>query len=225
MRPHVTVSLAMSADGKISTIERRQVKISGKKDFERVDELKARSDAIMVGIGTVLADDPSLTVKSPERREQRIISGADEHPVRIVVDSRARTPPGADILHKGTGKRIIAVSEQAPRSRLDELSPLAEIIVAGNEDVDLTMLLERLYDTGIRSVMVEGGGTLIWSLFRDGLVDEFVTFIGNMIIGGRDSPTPADGIGFLDEESFPGLLLESCETLEEGVLIRWKIVK
>lgn len=225
MRPHVTVNLAMSADGKISTTERRQVKISGKKDFERVDDLKARSDAIMVGIGTVLADNPSLTVKSPERRDQRLNAGMDEHPVRIVVDSLARTPAGADILQKGNGKRIIAVTEKAPSSRIDVLSPLAEIIVAGTESVDLAMLLGRLYDAGIRSLMVEGGGTLIWSLFRDGLVDEFVTFVGNVIIGGGNSPTPADGSGFIEEKLFPRLRLESCEEMEEGVLIRWKIVK
>jgi len=225
MRPHVTVNLAMSADGKISSIERRQVKISGKKDFDRVDDLKARSDAIMVGIGTVLADDPSLSVKSPERREQRLISGVEEHPVRIVVDSQARTPVSADILHKGNGKRIIAVSEKAPQSRVNELSHFAEIIVAGKDTVDLILLLPRLYESGVRTLMVEGGGTLIWSLFRDGLVDEFITYVGNMIIGGRNSPTPAEGDGFIDEGLFPRLRLESCEKMEEGVLIRWKSVE
>ncbi|MFA4850840.1 MAG: dihydrofolate reductase family protein, partial [Methanoregula sp.] len=113
MRPYVVVNVAMSADGKISTRERRQVKISGVQDFERVDRLKADSDAVMVGIGTVLADDPSLTVKSEERRTNRMHRGVDEHPVRIVVDSTARISLEASILHKGAGKRIVAVSCQA----------------------------------------------------------------------------------------------------------------
>ena len=111
MRPFVFINCAMSADGKISTRERRQVRISGPADFARVDALRAESDAVMVGIGTILADDPSLTVKSPTLREKRIKRGACEHPVRIVVDSMARTPPDADILHKGGCRRIIAVSE------------------------------------------------------------------------------------------------------------------
>ena len=110
MRPYVVVNVAMSADGKISTRERRQVKISGAQDFSRVDQLKADSDAVMVGIGTVLADDPSLTVKSEECRTGRLNRGVDEHPVRIVVDSTARISPEAALLHKGAGKRIVAVS-------------------------------------------------------------------------------------------------------------------
>jgi len=103
MRPFVFINIAMSADGKISTRERRQVRISGTEDFSRVDRIKAESDAIMVGIGTVLADDPSLTVKSPELRAGRVAAGKDEHPIRIVVDSAGRTPTDADILQKGTG--------------------------------------------------------------------------------------------------------------------------
>jgi 2,5-diamino-6-(ribosylamino)-4(3H)-pyrimidinone 5'-phosphate reductase len=87
MRPHVIVNVAMSADGKISTKERRQVRISGSQDFTRVDRLKAGCDAIMIGIGTVLADDPSLTVKSEECREYRRKHGWEDNPVRIVVDS------------------------------------------------------------------------------------------------------------------------------------------
>src|SRR5512137_2299904 len=98
MRPYVVVNVAMSADGKLSTRERRQVKISGAQDFTRVDRLKAGSDAVMVGIGTVLADDPSLTVKGEECRQHRKNRGVGEHPIRIVVDSSARLPPSASIL-------------------------------------------------------------------------------------------------------------------------------
>ena len=113
-RPFIFINSAMSADGKLSTKERKQVRISGKLDFERVDELRARADAIMVGIGTVLSDDPSLTVKSPERKAARKAAGKSENPVRIIVDSAARTPLDADIFKKGEGIRIIAVSNSAP---------------------------------------------------------------------------------------------------------------
>ncbi|HDR74353.1 MAG TPA: 2,5-diamino-6-(ribosylamino)-4(3H)-pyrimidinone 5'-phosphate reductase [Methanoculleus sp.] len=225
MRPFILVNCAMSADGKISTKERRQVKISGKNDFLRVDRIKAESDAIMVGIGTVLADNPSLTVKSDELKQKRRARGADENPVRIVVDSAARIPPNAEILHKGRGKRIIAVSSRAPEAKVRELEFVADIIRTGDMQVDLAALMERLHAKGIRSVMVEGGGTLIGSLFAQDLVDEFCTFVGNMVIGGADAPTPADGAGFVAEDAFSRLSLVSAEPLDEGVLLRWKVAR
>src|SRR5659263_567549 len=88
-RPFVFINAAMSEDGKIATIKRRQTRISGNLDFDRMDELRATSEAIMVGIGTVLSDNPSLTVKLKERREKRRLMGLEENPVRIIVDSMA----------------------------------------------------------------------------------------------------------------------------------------
>src|SRR5512133_1990345 len=142
MRPYVVVNVAMSADGKLSTRERRQVKISGAQDFNRVDRRKAGSDAVMVGIGTVLADDPSLTVKGEECREHRRNRGVGEHPARIVVDSHARIPLDASVLHKGTGLRIIAVSGKADQEKVAALKHSATVIVAGEEKVDLKALMD-----------------------------------------------------------------------------------
>lgn len=215
----------MSADGKLSTVERRQVKISGPNDFKRVDVIKAENDAIMVGIGTVLADDPSLTVKSPELKEKRSSEERDENPVRIVIDSGARTPYDAEILHKGPGKRIIAVSNRADPGRLKELERYARIIKTGDERVDLRSLLEILGEEGIKSVMVEGGGSLIWSLFEENLVDEYYTCIGNVVIGGSSAPTPADGEGFVKETDFNRLELIGMEKIDDGVLLKWKVKK
>jgi 2,5-diamino-6-(ribosylamino)-4(3H)-pyrimidinone 5'-phosphate reductase len=225
MRPFVFVNCAMSADGKLSTRERRQVRISGADDFARVDRLKAGSDAIMVGIGTVLADNPSLTVKSPELKEQRRREGKEENPVRIVLDSMGRTPVDSDILHKGPGKRIIAVSMRAPADCIAGLEPYAEIIRAGEDEVDLVALMDRLAGMGITRLMVEGGGTLIWSLFREGCVDEFIAFVGGIVIGGKDAPTPADGSGFIREAEFPRLTLLGADIAEGGVLLRWRVEK
>ena len=225
MRPFVFVNVAMSADGKISTRERRQVRISGSADFSRVDRIKAESDAIMVGIGTVLADNPSLTVKSPELRAGRRAAGKDEHPIRVVVDSAGKTPPDADILHKGTGKRIVAVSRRADPQRVAALGEHATVVVAGDETVDLAALLAELYRQGVRRLMVEGGGTLIWALFAQGLVDELQTFVGNIVIGGKDAPPPADGAGFLREADFARLRIIEAERLDDGLLIRWSVEK
>ncbi len=220
-RPFVFINTAMSADGKIATIERKQTRISGNLDFDRMDELRATSDAIMVGIGTVLSDNPSLTLKSAARREKRRALGLEENPVRIVVDSSARTPIGADIIKKGAGRKIIAVSKSAPMEKIKELSKAAEIIVAGEKTIGLEKLLIELKSSGISRLMVEGGATLNWGLISEGLVDEIYTFIGNIIIGGRSAPTLVDGEGCTD--GFCRLSLISCEKLEDGVLLRWKV--
>lgn len=220
-RPFVFINAAMSADGKIATVDHKQTRISGSIDFDRMDELRASSDAVMVGIGTVLSDNPSLTVKSKDRTEKRCASGLKENPARIIVDSTARTPVDADIFKKGEGKRIIAVSENAPSEKVRELSNLAEIIYAGEKSVDLEKLLIELKKRGIKRLMVEGGATLNWALISGRLVDEIYTFVGNIILGGKNAPTLVDGKGYTRD--FTSLKLISCEKLEDGILIKWKV--
>ena len=231
-RPYVIVNVAVSADGKLSTRDRRQVKISGKEDFSRVDEIKAGCDAIMVGIGTVLADDPSLTVKSEELIKKRREMSRSSHPVRIIVDSMARIPLNAKILHKGEGKRIIAVSHAADPKRISQLQQVAvqkgtdievECIFCGEQQVDLRELCKELKVRNIHTLMVEGGGTLIMGLFNAGIIDELHTYIGNMIIGGENAPTLADGNGFVLEDEFVHLTLHTLSKMEDGVLISWYV--
>ncbi len=220
MRPYVFINSAMSADGKISSSLRRQVRISGAEDLRRVDRLRAESDAIMVGVGTVLADDPKLRVKSEILRSSRLESGKSENPWRVVVDSKARTPSSAKVLGDGC---ILAVSRAANPERLDMLSGRCEVVVCGEEQVDLRALFEMLYARGIRKVMVEGGGTLNWSLIEQGLVDEICVFVGGLVIGGGDAPTLVDGAGFRDE--FQKLKLLSFEPMDDGVLIKWRVLR
>ncbi len=209
-RPFVFINAAMSADGKVSTYERRQLRISSYDDMGRVDGLRAGSDAIMVGIGTVLADNPGLTVKSGEKDA-----------IRIVVDSMARTPVDAEAISRKGGPTIIAVSKSAPPERVEALSQKAEIITVGDERVSLSELLAKLKNRGIERLMVEGGATLNWSLISEGLVDEIYVYIGNMIIGGKTAPTLIDGVG-LKEPMKLGLL--SVERMDEGVLVKWRVL-
>jgi len=222
-RPYIFINSAMSADGKLSTFERKQVRISGKIDFDRVDELRAETDAIMVGIGTMLADNPSLTVKSEKRREARKALGKEENPVRIIVDSKAQTPIDADIFKKGIGRKIIVVSNAAPKDKTELLSkmPDTKIIAAGESQVNLEEMAAQLKKEGINRLMVEGGATLNFGLISAGLADELKIFVGNLIIGGGNAPTFADGAGF-SEENIKKLRLDSFEKIEDGILLTWK---
>lgn len=219
----VHVNAAMSADGKLSTVDREQIRISGDRDFQRVDAMRADVDAVMVGIGTVMADDPSLTVDDPGLIEKREDDGREPQPARVIADSRARLPLDARILDD-TAETIILVAEAAPSERRAGLTAEDAIVrVAGESRVDLTTGLDALEAHGISSIMVEGGGELLASFFEAGLVDTLTVYIGSMVIGGADAPTLVDGAGFTATDDFPALVRESVSPLDDGVLVEWSI--
>jgi 2,5-diamino-6-(ribosylamino)-4(3H)-pyrimidinone 5'-phosphate reductase len=216
---HVSVNAATSADGKLSSRRREQIKISGTADFERVDRLRAEADAIAVGIGTVLADDSSLV--RHDERHRRITRKSSGPPARVVFDSTARTPTDAAVLD-GEPTTHVLVSEAAPEARRDALRAAgAELIVAGRTRVDLSTGLSMLEARGIEQLLVEGGGQLIFSLFESELVDELTVYVGNLVIGGREAPTLADGEGFVS--GFPELELDAVERLDSGALLKWTV--
>src|SRR6056297_3042085 len=219
---HVVVNAAMSVDGKLAARNREQLAISGPEDFDRVDRIRAAADGVMVGVGTVLADDPHLTLDVTDRRVQRQRHGRPGNPARVVADSRARTPTDARILDDEATTYLL-VSEAAPAERIEELEAAgARLVTAGDERVDLSSALASLEREGVEQLMVEGGGELLFSLFEDGLADELRVFVGSKLIGGRDAPTLADGEGFVTE--FPELNLEDVERVDDGVLLRYAVV-
>ena len=218
----VHVNAAMSADGKLSTRDREQVEISGPADFERVSRLRSEADAVVVGIGTVLADDPSLGPvhgrDAPSREDERSAEGGSP-PTRVVADSRARTPPDAAIL-SGKTPTIVLVSEAAPDERVEEIENAGGTVVThGRDRVNLVDGFSTLEDRGIERLLVEGGGELIFSLFEANLVDRLTVYVAPTVIGGRDAPTLVDGPGFT--EAYPSLVLEDCERIDGGVLLTY----
>lgn len=217
----VVVNAAMSLDGKLASRQREPLEISGPADFDRVDALRAESDAVMVGVGTVLTDDPHLTVDDPERIEARVARGEPPQPARVVADSQARTPPAARICDSATTTYLL-VSEDAASDAVAALSEAGvEVITAGAGRVDLAGGMRALENRGLSQLMVEGGGTLIFGLLAEGLVDELSVYIGPRVIGGADAPTLVDGDGFI--ENFPALDLQEVDRLDDGVLLRWRV--
>lgn len=197
----------MSADGKIAGRDRTQVAISSDEDKARAKNLRRRYDAILVGVGTVLADDPHLTLKDLDY---------DTNPVRIVLDPHGRTPDGALVLDD-RAPTIMVTLEGCDREWDCE-----ETVRLGEDEIDLPALLEYLAEEiGIENVLVEGGGRTISSFFRAGLVDRYTVFVGGLVIGGSDAPTPCDGDGWVSEGGI-GMELRSAEVLGNGALLTFE---
>ena len=226
MKPYVILNAAMTLDGKIAT-KTGSSEISGKEDLERVHEIRKEVDAIMVGIGTVLADDPRLTV-------HKIDAKKEDNPIRVVVDNKARTPLGFRILNDDA-ETIIAVSsicdESNPNSDADavnrakELSKKVDVFYSSKESVDLPEFMEYLYSKGIETLMLEGGSTLNFSMIRDNLIDEIKICIAPMIVGGKDSKTFFDGEGFDYMKDAVQLKLEKHYPLGKDFVMEYNVLK
>ena len=212
MPPHVIINCAMSADGKIALPTRKQTRISSEEDMKRVHELRNECDAVLVGIGTVLSDDPKLTVK--EKYVQN-----PKQPLRIVLDSKGRIPEDAEVL-SSDAHTIVVVSEGC-----DSEIKGAETVPCGKGKIDLKALMKILDGKGINKLLVEGGESVIWSFLKEKLADEFHIYVGSMVIGGKDSPTPAGGEGFQREKDILRLKLTSIERLGDGVVLHYEVEK
>lgn len=201
--PFVMMKTAMTLDGKIATRTNASKWITGELSRDYVHELRHKVSGIMVGIGTVLADDPSLTT----RRK----SGSGIDPIRIIVDSSARTPLEAKVLHqKSDAKTLIAVTEAADSEKLKMLEERgAEILVmpSKNGRVDLSFLMKELGRRKIDSILLEGGSELNYAALEEGIVDKVYSFISPKIIGGSTAKTPVGGHG--------------KETMEEAISLRF----
>jgi len=208
----VIVNCAMSADGKIALRTRRQTKISNEADRKRVHQLRNRCDAILVGIETVLADDPKLTVNPKYVKNPR-------KPIRVVLDSRGRTPKDALVLD-GSAPTTIVTNEKCKKTFQN-----ADTIRCGKKDIDLKKLMRLLDRKGVKSLLVEGGSKVIWSFLESRIADEVSIFIGSMVIGGDRSPTAAGGEGAPDERSVVSLRLKGLRAIGNGILIRYEVVK
>lgn len=187
-----------------------QTRISNEEDIARVHTLRNECDGILVGVGTVLSDNPKLTVK------EKYVQDA-KRPLRIVLDSNGRTPLEAEVL-KGDAPSLIVTSEGC-----ESTFGQAEVARFGKGRVDLPSLMRHLHEEGIEKLLVEGGETVIWAFLKEGLVDELKVFVGSMIIGGKESPTMAGGEGAASFENIIPLTPKSSTQLGDGVLLEYEV--
>ena len=207
MRPFIHVNCAMSADGKLAGEDRTQVRISSDEDKTRVKNLRKKYDAIMVGVGTIVADDPHLTFKDGDY---------DTNPIRVVLDPHGRTPEDAQVLDERAPTVMVTLED------CDVEWDCEEIIRAGKDSVDLDKVMEELAEEiGIENILVEGGGRTIASLFKARMVDRYSVFVGGLVIGGANAPTPCDGDGWVAENGIK-LELKDFEVLGNGALLTFE---
>ena len=189
-RPFVFLKLAMSMDGRIATYTGHSQWITSDISRRKVHRLRDRVSAIMVGIGTVLADNPSLTTRLPSRRGQ--------DPVRIVADSQLRTPLDSAIFSSShRAGVIIATVQDPPGDQKRQMEKLGAKVIrtTGETKVDLRDLFLKLYRGGITSALIEGGAGLAWAALEARAVDRCLFFYAPMIVGGKDAPSGVEGAG------------------------------
>ncbi|MDO8491769.1 MAG: bifunctional diaminohydroxyphosphoribosylaminopyrimidine deaminase/5-amino-6-(5-phosphoribosylamino)uracil reductase RibD [Dehalococcoidia bacterium] len=213
--PFVTAKYAMSLDGKIATRTGDSKWITGAEARQYVQRLRSVSDAILVGVNTVLADDPRLTVRDAEDRAR------PRQPLRVIVDSKGRTPPLARMFAE-PGKTIVVTGSKADAAAIKGLAGVGgEVLQVASKRglIDLAELLSVLGQRQINSVLVEGGGEVMGYLFDHRLVDKVYAFIAPVIVGGREAVTAVAGRGVERMSQAPRLSPVQVERLGDDVLI------
>jgi 2,5-diamino-6-(ribosylamino)-4(3H)-pyrimidinone 5'-phosphate reductase len=210
----ITLNAAMTVDGKIATTSGDSA-ISSRDDLIRVHELRASADGIMVGISTVLADNPRLTVRLARKRVKR------KDPARIVIDSTGKIPLDSRILLTASRiKTIVAVTKLAHIDTLRKIKKTgAIVIVSGRQTVNLKKVFSIIKQMGIRKILVEGGGEINWSLLRLGIVNELIVTIAPKIVGGRQATTLVEGHGYRRISQGIKLHLKQAQIQNNGELV------
>ncbi|MBI5377143.1 MAG: 2,5-diamino-6-(ribosylamino)-4(3H)-pyrimidinone 5'-phosphate reductase [Thaumarchaeota archaeon] len=213
-RPHIILSAAISLDGKIAT-KNKDSTLSSREDKTRFHKLRAKVDAILVGINTVKIDDPLLTVRHAKGK----------NPIRVILDSSGVISPKSKIIKTcHMIPTIIAVSKKAPKKNLARLAkyPL-QIVVSGQNKVDVKKLLYILQKQNVKTILLEGGGTLNWEFIHKGLVDELIVTVAPYVVGGKDATTLVEGNGFSKITNSSKLKLQNIIRQKNEIVLHYYI--
>jgi 2,5-diamino-6-(ribosylamino)-4(3H)-pyrimidinone 5'-phosphate reductase len=214
-RPRIIINCAMSADGKIALPSKKQMRISCQEDIKRMYELRHNCDAVLVGIETILSDDPKLTVKESYVKNPK-------QPLRVVLDSQGRIPEDALVLNTTAHTLIFTVKGNEKQYEGNHV----EVVGCPQDDdghVELKYALTFLWKKQVKTLLVEGGGTVIWKFVRQRFVDDFFVYLGPFIIGGRRTPTMANGVGIRNENEAIALRIVEVSQLGPGILIHYQL--
>ncbi|MFJ8442083.1 RibD family protein [Kitasatospora griseola] len=217
-RPYVLLSVATSIDGYIDDTSAERLLLSNAEDFDRVDQVRAESDAVLVGGNTLRADDPRLLVNSERRRAERVAAGKPAYPLKVTVSASGDLDRGLRFWHFGDKKVVYTTDAGASRLR-GTLDGLAEVVSTG-DSVDFGAMLDDLAARGVRRLMVEGGGRIHTQFLSLGLADEVHLAVAPLLVGEAGAPR------FVYPAAFPGgsthrMTLLGVETVGDVVLLRY----
>lgn len=186
MRPHTILSCCMSLDGYLDDASDHRLLLSNDADFDRVDELRSESDAILVGAATVRNDDPRLQVRSPARITRRRTRGRAPQPIKVTVTNRAKLDPDARFFTVGDGPKLVYCATDSLTMATEQLGSLATVIDGGHP-VELAAVSADLYERGVRRLMVEGGGEVHTQFLTEGLADELHLVVAPLFVGNAEA--------------------------------------
>lgn len=186
-RPYVTLSCAMSIDGCLDSAAPRRLAMSNAADFDRVDQQRAQSDAILVGATTIRRDDPRLLVRDEGRRMLRAAAGRPPSPMKVTVTASGDLPPSARFFTMGDGEKLVYCPSGRREDIAASLGGVATVVALGAPLV-VAELLSDLHARGVRRLMVEGGGSLLTQFLAADLVDELQLVIAPFFVGEASAP-------------------------------------
>jgi 2,5-diamino-6-(ribosylamino)-4(3H)-pyrimidinone 5'-phosphate reductase len=207
----------MSADGKIALPTGKQLRISSDEDIIRMYQLRNEHDAVLVGVNTVLSDNPKLTVKEKYVPYPR-------QPLRVILDSTGKTPKNALVLNNAAPTLLVtALGNEKEFS--EEHIEMIGCKTDKDGRIDLKSMLKLLYTKGVKKLLVEGGGTVIWNFLKQKLVDDLYIYMGPCIIGGNHTSTVADGTGIKNKDELIPLRVVKVDRLGEGILVHYTLIQ
>ena len=181
-RPYVLLSCSVSLDGYLDSAGEGRLLLSNDADFDRVDEVRAGCDAILVGAATVRNDDPRLQIRSPERRRRRVAQGRPEGPVKVTLTSRGELEPDARFFTLGDGEKLVYCPDATASGLERRVGSLAEVVALGAE-VRMADVAADLGSRGVRRLMVEGGGAVHTQFLASGIADELQLVVAPFFVG------------------------------------------
>ncbi len=196
MKPHTSLIMAVSIDGKISTRDGAGPRFASEADGIRLREVRSHADAILVGAGTIIADDPTFT-EHGKYKERRIQRGLAPNPIKVVVSGSGSVPETARMFQPNGAPALVFTTERILATRLALLQQVAEVHCVGETTVNFRRVVQILGEVyQVKQLLVEGGGQVNFDLFRAGLIDDVYLTLCPKIIGGRDVTTSVEGDGF-----------------------------
>ena len=219
---HVTLNIAISADGKISTRGRESFPLGSREDRRLMDVLRARADAVVVGANTLRMDGWAIRVRDPVLRAGRRRRGGTPHPLNVVPSTRLDLNHRRQFFTHPETERLVITSRAAPPVRVARFEKHSQVVVLPTKRIRPADILAQLSKRGMKRILLEGGGELNYSFFEEKSVDEMYITVTPRILGGRDAPTAVDGKGFL-HASHVRLELLSCRRRGDEVFLRYRV--